>query len=52
MRDGSVRVRWGSSALTAADERFFADRPWPLTEEVKKMLMRIWENDPTCIEAK
>ncbi len=43
-------VWWGSSALTAAERFPFADKPWK--EDVKEMMKRIWENDPTFIEAK
>ncbi len=42
-------VRWGSSALTAAERFPFADKNW--REDVKETMKRIWENDPTFIEA-
>ncbi len=41
----------GGAAARSHAERFpFADKPWG--EDTKKMLERIWENDPTLIEAK
>ncbi len=41
---------YSSSALTAAERFPFADRKWD--DDLKKILKRIWENDPTLIEAK
>ncbi len=43
-------MRWGCSALTVAERFPFAHKPWK--EKVKKIMKRIWENDPTFIEAK
>ncbi len=43
-------VWWGSSALTAAERFQLPDKPWK--EGLKKILIRIWENDPAFIEAK
>ncbi len=43
-------VWWGHSALTAAEGFPFENKPW--NEDVKETMKRIWENDPTFIEAK
>ncbi len=38
------------SALTAAECFPFADKPW--NRHAKKIMKRIWENDPTFIDAR
>ncbi len=40
----------GSGALTAAERFPFADKSW--RADVKNMMKRIWENDPTFIETR